>query len=215
MKDQTRAFLSEVDNVKVPDLDDPAGIVRSALDFVDRYVRELAANDRRPNALGSLELRPPAEPLRAGELTRIVQTWTVGDLPMRPGGGLVLTSAAPPAAAAFRLQATDPKGEGYVTVTTSRAGSKLVPAEPWAEWRTFITRSVVAFRLEGAALERGDTVTITYGDSAPAAARLARASLLERSAHSRRQPRLRGPRRSVDTRSGRRSRSSAPPRSSA
>ena len=111
MKDQTRAFLSEVDNVKVPNLDDPAGIVRSASDFVDRYVRELAANEGRPNALGSIELEPPAEPLRAGELTRIVQTWTAGDLPMRPGGGLVLTGGAT-SGRGVQIQATDPKGEG-------------------------------------------------------------------------------------------------------
>jgi hypothetical protein len=165
MKDETRAFLSEVDNVKVPNIDDPVGIVRSASDFVDRYVRELAANEGRANALGSIELEPPAQPLRAGELTRIVQTWTVGDLPMQPGGGLVLTGGAT-SGRGIRIQSSDPKGEGWVTVTTSKSGAKLVPAAPWAEWRTFITRSVLAFRLEGAPLERGDTVTITYGDGA-------------------------------------------------
>ncbi len=164
MKDQARAFLSEIDNVKVPDLDDPPGIVRSATEFVDRYVRELAVNERQPNALGSLELRPPAEPLRAGELTRMVQTWTVGELSMRPGGGLVLSGGAS-SGRGIQLQTSDPKGEGYVSVTTSSPQARLLPAAPWAEWRSYITRSVVAFRLESAALDRGDVVTITYGDT--------------------------------------------------
>ena len=46
MKDQTRAFLAEVNNVKVPNIDDPAEHRSLGLAvFVDRYVRELAANE--------------------------------------------------------------------------------------------------------------------------------------------------------------------------
>jgi hypothetical protein len=56
-------------------------------------------------------------------------------------------------------------GSGVPSVA-SRPGARLVPAEPWAEWRSFITRGVLAYRLEGSALERGDVVTITYGDGA-------------------------------------------------
>jgi Protein of unknown function (DUF3604) len=162
-KTETKAFLSEVEGVVFPDFEDPAAVASSASAFVQRYVRELAANDGHPNALGSLRLTPPAEPLRAGALTRVVQTWTVGDLPMRPGGGLVLTGAIT-SGRGITLQTGDAKAEGYVTAISSRAGARLVPSQPWAEWRTFITRTVVAFRLEGAPLEPGDTVTIAYGD---------------------------------------------------
>jgi hypothetical protein len=164
MRDQVRAFLSEVDNVEVPDFDDRDGIVRSASEFVDRYVRELSASDRRPNALGSIELQAPVEPLRAGTLRQIVQIWTVGELTMRPGGGLILSSGGT-SGRGVQLQAEASEREGYVTVVTTRPGARLTAVEPWADWRTYITRGVLAFRLEGAALERGDRVTITYGDT--------------------------------------------------
>ena len=45
-------------------------------------------------------------------------------------------------------------------------GLKFVPSEPWGtDWGVFPVRPVAAFRLEGAALTTGDTITVTYGDT--------------------------------------------------
>jgi hypothetical protein len=126
--------------------------------MISRYAHELALLDREPDALGRLALAP-ADPLRAAELATLVQTWTVGSKPMAAGGGLVLVVPA-----GVALQSDDPAGEGFLAVRASRPGSRLVAADPWGEWTSFIIRQTLQYRLEGETLEPGDTVTITYGD---------------------------------------------------
>jgi hypothetical protein len=137
-----------------------AAVLSTANTLVDRTARELSAKAGDPAALGVLALSEPG-PFRAGQRVTLAQTYTVGEVPMRVGGGVVLTSGR-----GAQLQTADPAAEGFVSVATSRAGARLVPNAPWGEWTSFIHREVVAFRLEGQELRRGDVVTITYGDGA-------------------------------------------------
>ena len=126
--------------------------------FVEQFTREFQIKDELPTALGQLELSSQG-PYRAGEFITIRETYTVGDMPMAVGGGIVVGQGR-----GGGLQTDDPGSSGYVTVTTSNPNSALAPASPWGRWVTFETRSVVAFQLSGGDLRKGDTVTLTFGD---------------------------------------------------
>ena len=126
--------------------------------FVEQFTREFQIKDETPTALGPLELSSQG-PHRAGEFITIRETYTVGDMPMAVGGGIAVGQGR-----AGGLQTDDPAAAGYVTATTSNPDAVLEAAEPWGRWVTFETRSTIAFRLSGAELRKGDTMTLTFGD---------------------------------------------------
>lgn len=126
--------------------------------FVEQFTREFQIKDETPAALGPLELSSRG-PHRAGEFITIRETYTVGDMPMAVGGGIAVGQGR---GAGF--QTNDPAAAAYVTATTSNPDAVLAAAEPWGRWITFETRSTIAFRLSGAELRKGDTVTLTFGD---------------------------------------------------
>jgi hypothetical protein len=127
-------------------------------DFIARSVRELAIKDDSPHAVGPLALAPEG-PFIAGDFETVTLTYTVGEMPMRAGGGVVLARSW-----GVSPQTTDPAADSYVTVRCSRPDSRLEAAEPWGTWRTYLFSREIAFRLSGAPLTSGDTVTITVGD---------------------------------------------------
>ena len=57
--------------------------------IVDGYVREFTLKDETPDALGELRIDPPG-PLAAGSRATLRVTFTVGSLPMQPGGALLI-----------------------------------------------------------------------------------------------------------------------------
>jgi hypothetical protein len=126
--------------------------------FIDRYTREFQLKDEHEQPLGTLQLSQSG-PFVAGQWVTIDQTWTVGELPMQPGGGIILTVSR-----TARIQGRDPTGDHYVTVHSSNPEARLMLARPWGQWNSFITRRTLAFRLEGAPLQKGDQVVVTYGD---------------------------------------------------
>ena len=125
--------------------------------FIAQYTREFQIKDENPQAVGQLTLSSNG-PFRAGEFVTVSETYTVGDMPMAVGGGIAVGRGRP------SVQAERPAQAGYVTVRTSNPDARFTASEPWGRWVTFETRSTVAFRLSGAPLSRGDTVTITFGD---------------------------------------------------
>jgi hypothetical protein len=131
---------------------------------LDSYVRQLALRARHDRPFGSLRIEAPeASAVLSYQVLRVV--WTVGDLPMAPGG---LVLPARHFMATFGAwQRDDPRGDGYLTIAASRAGARFAAAEAPMFGAHGGFRGAVpvpAYRLEGAALEPGDTVTITYGD---------------------------------------------------
>ena len=126
--------------------------------FVEQFTREFQIKDEQPMALGQLELSSQG-PHRAGEFVTVRETYTVGDMPMAVGGGIAVGQGR-----GGGLQTDDPAAAAYVTVTTSNPDVVLAPAKPWGRWISFETRSVVAFRLSGGELRKGDTLTLTFGD---------------------------------------------------
>lgn len=131
----------------------------AAGNFIRRYTAEFRTLEEIPDAAGSLKLSK-AGPFRAGDYLTIEQTFTLGGKPMEPGGGLILTlgrGASP--------QMSNPAGDDFITVRASRPGASFSPAPSWGQFTSFITRDTLNLRLSGARLEKGDTVTITYGDT--------------------------------------------------
>ena len=136
--------------------------VATVPEFIRRYAREFQIKDEQPDALGSLTLTPSG-PFRAGETVTLTQIYTVGAMPMAAGGGIVLRKSGRRSAS---LQTDDPAQANYVTVRSSNPQARFTPSEPWGEWLSFLIRtSNLPFRLSGAQLAEGDTVTITYGDT--------------------------------------------------
>lgn len=132
--------------------------LRAISPFIEQYAREFQVKDEIPGALGQLKLSSNG-PFHAGEHVTLTQTYTVGEMPMAVGGGIILGLGR-----SARLQTRNPARQGYVSVRTSNPNARLAEAEPWGRWTDFMTRRVIAYRLSGAPLEKGDTVTIVYGD---------------------------------------------------
>ncbi len=139
-------------------------IPEDALGEIDRYVRELAIKDADPDAIGPLAVSP-AGPLPAASLATIEQTYTVGTLAMKEGGTVLIARQLN--ADQGRMQHRDPKAENYVSIRSSRAGARWEATEvPLAGMHGGFRAAepMPAFRLSGAALVEGDTLTIVYGD---------------------------------------------------
>ena len=152
--------------------------VATVPEFIRRYAREFQIKDEQPDALGSLTLTPSG-PFRAGETVTLTQIYTVGAMPMAAGGGIVLRKSGRRSAS---LQTDDPAQANYVTVRSSNPQARFTPSEPWGEWLSFLIRtSNLPFRLSGAQLAEGDTVTITYGDTSGGGPGPEAAGVLERS----------------------------------
>ena len=136
----------------------PVTPVEAVSAFVERYTREFQIKDEMPGAMGELRLSQTG-PFRAGEHVTVSLVYEVGDLPMATGGGIVIGRSRSAA-----HQGTAPGAANYVTVKTSRSDAVFRVGEPWGRWITFETRGGLSYRLTGAQLEKGDTVTITFGD---------------------------------------------------
>lgn len=133
---------------------------------IDRYVRELQVRDEYPEAIGELD-SDASKPFEAGSYQTIRQTYTVGRMPMVPGGGILVAkhflADHPP------FQTDDPAADNYVSVQSSNPNARFkVDATPLSGMHGgfFIPADALVFRLVGPTLQSGDTVTITYGDKA-------------------------------------------------
>ncbi|MDE0348437.1 MAG: DUF3604 domain-containing protein, partial [Gammaproteobacteria bacterium] len=131
---------------------------------VDALVREYQLRDEEPEALGSLAA--DTGPFVAGSLATITQTWTAGSRGIARGGGIWVARHFNTVYGAF--QTDNPAGEDYVTVATSDAdvvfeADTIMASGPHGGFRT--PEPAVAFRVSEGALDPGETVTVTYGDT--------------------------------------------------
>jgi hypothetical protein len=130
----------------------------------DRYVEELTVKDERPDSLGTIAFASP-EPVTAGTWTTIEQVWTVGSMPIRPGAGVQV--GRQPMTDHGLAQNRDPARENFVSIRCSRPGASFVRTEPAAGQSrgSRRARATLVFELQGATLQPGDTVTVTFGDT--------------------------------------------------
>ena len=105
------------------------------------------------------------EPLEVDSWVTLEQTYTVGSAPIAVGGGIV--AGRQWLSDVNDFQNVDPAKDNYLTATTSRAGTRLVPSMmgltgPHGGHRG--AKPTPAFKVEGEPLQPGDTITIVYGD---------------------------------------------------
>ncbi len=131
------------------------------LKLTDDYLRELQVKDEKPAALGSLRLVPDA-PVESGSWIEIEQTFTVGEMPIQLGGGVLVGSQL--GIDQGGLQTEDPAADNYFSIRVSREATRLEAFDFPPRRLGTATRVHAAYRVAGAALEQGDMITVTYGD---------------------------------------------------
>lgn len=138
----------------------------NAFASVDRYVKTLAALEKNPGLCGTMVAKLPG-PLTVDSYVEFQQIYTVGDADVLPGGGLILPNHF--YFASEELQATDPKADNYVSLSSANATLRFeIDSYPIAGM--FSSRlgvgeaSRVFFRVTAGRLTKGDTLTVTYGD---------------------------------------------------
>lgn len=143
----------------------PRGLAaRRASADIDRLVREFALRDE-PGALGELAAESFG-PFEASGHATLRQTWTAGTRGVSPGGGFWVARHFNANFGPF--QTDDPTGEGYITIATSDSDAvftvdEIMASGPHGGFRA--PQPAIVFRLTDGALDPGETVTITYGDT--------------------------------------------------
>ena len=130
---------------------------------VDNYVRHLALLDEEPRAFGRVSVEPASVEADTWQTIRV--EWRVGRAGVAEGGALMVARGR--AGGYGHIQADDPAGENYVSVTSSRKRVRFERAGEAPAWGPSIIASgqeFPVFRVRGGALKRGDTVTVAYGD---------------------------------------------------
>jgi len=132
---------------------------------VDRFVRELQVREERPDAIGTLT-NDATEPFPAGSWQTVRQTYTVGEMGMATGGGIMVAKHFMSDHGPF--QRDDPAGDNYVTIACSNPEARFAntTAPRIGMHGGFLAGALptMVFQLEEPALTEGDTITITYGD---------------------------------------------------
>ncbi|HYL38013.1 MAG TPA: DUF3604 domain-containing protein [Bryobacteraceae bacterium] len=144
----------------------PAGPanVRALISNVDALIYEFRIKDENPKAIPTVGA-PRTGPFPASTYQTFEEIITIGDMPMSPGGRIMLarmlqSDAGPP-------QNHDPAARNYVTLRCSNPRARFVPADvAWSGMHGGFRGEAQnsGFRLEGETLRSGDTITLTYGD---------------------------------------------------
>lgn len=135
------------------------------LPAINHYVRELQIKEETPSAIGTVTASASG-PWHVRSYVTFEQTYTVGDMPMKPGGGVLVAWELVARLASY--QRDDPSAMNYISIRCSN---------PDAEWEEgteqvlgmhgniFGAVGMPSYVLKGATLRKGDTITITYGDT--------------------------------------------------
>ena len=132
---------------------------------LENTIRELAILDDDPGALGTLSA--DAGPYEVRSYATIRQTYTVGTRDILPGGGFVVSRHF--MANFGRFQTEDPAADNYISIASSNpdvrfSRSSVSQRGMHGGFRRAI--DTLTFRVASGRLTQGDTVTITYGDTA-------------------------------------------------
>ena len=101
-------------------------LTRATYSLIDTWIRELVIKDEQPDAIGAVALTP-AGPLVAGSWHTIEQTYTVGRMPMLPGGGILVAKQFLSDHGA--LQRDDPQADNYLAIRCSKPDARFVADE--------------------------------------------------------------------------------------
>ena len=132
---------------------------------IDRYTRELTVKEMGLNGIGTI-VNDFQAAFPAGSWQTVRQVYTVGDMDMAAGGGIL-------AAKHFLsdqglLQHRDPTGDNYVAMACSNPDARFIkttaPMNGIHGGGYAGGIPSLFFKLEAGALKKGDTITLTYGD---------------------------------------------------
>jgi hypothetical protein len=157
---------------------EPGMTVGRVTGFITQMIREFQIKDEAPGAIGAVTLVDTG-PFMAGDFVTIEEVYTVGEMPITPGGGVTVAQPTrwtqrPPVITELikadlrddlHLQADDPEADNHVTIRTSNPGARFKKVTPDATWKNFNTLPFVFFELEGVPLEPGDEIIVTFGDT--------------------------------------------------
>jgi hypothetical protein len=137
---------------------------KQILPTIDALVRELHVKDEDPHAVGTLSLAS-SEPLVSQSWATIELSYEVGSMPMVSDGGLLLGRQL--MSDLGGAQHEDPAADNYVSVRCSNPDAVFEPSfVPLSGMHGGFkgVRQMPAFKLQGATLQPGDVITVTYGD---------------------------------------------------
>jgi len=128
-----------------------------------RFVRELQIREEQPGAIGTLTSNAK-EPYPAGSWQTLIQTYTVGDMGVPVGGGILI--AKHDFANHGGLQRNNPAGDNYLSVACSNPKVQLenATAPLFGMHGGYGGKPLMVFKVARGTLAKGDTITITYGD---------------------------------------------------
>ena len=133
---------------------------------LDHFIRELQVKDEFPDSLDQLQLSLRG-PVLARSWQSFTLTYTVGKLGMAEGGQIALGKDS--FADHGRLQADNPAADNYVSIRSSNPSARFarqsIP-ERADRVEALTVQPQLIFRLEGTALEAGETIHVVYGDRA-------------------------------------------------
>jgi len=97
---------------------DPASVqtTRRYAKTIDSYVRQLQIYDERPDAIGPLDCEDTG-PFLADSYQTIRQTYTIGSMPLQPGGGFLVARHF--MSDHGRVQTANPAADNFITISSS------------------------------------------------------------------------------------------------
>jgi hypothetical protein len=134
------------------------------LPSINGFVRELQIKEEEPGAIGAVTASASG-PWPVRSLVSFEQTYTLGDLPMQPGGGVMVASEI--VARMDPFQREDAKAKNFISIRCSNPAAQWEPSTEQIlgmHGSIFGARGVPSYQLKGATLKKGDTITIVYGD---------------------------------------------------
>ena len=142
--------------------DDP--VAPDMIRALDAAIDEFTFLDEHPNAIGPLQADPG--PFIAGTEATITQTYTVGDMEIQTGGGILVARHFMANFGAW--QAADPTQPNFISIKSSNPRVSFVATSTprsgmHGGFRN--TRPTLVFKVASGTLLKGDTVTLTYGDT--------------------------------------------------
>ena len=157
-------LTARVYNLLTVDLDRPVRL--SDLVEFDRYVRLLTICEEQPDAFGTTTT-DAQKPFEAGSYQTIRITYIVGEMPIEPGGGIMVAQHFLSNQGVLQH---DQPGDNYISIQSSNPKAHFEKTSyplrglPYGGFRSI--KGHPLFKLSGAKLVKGDTVTLTYGDHA-------------------------------------------------
>jgi hypothetical protein len=131
----------------------------------DKFIEELAVKDGKPDVMGTIEFESTM-PVVVGSWQTFEQTWTVGSMPMQPGGAVLLGRQLQANQGLYQFD--NPEADHYVSIRSSNSDAvfeKTTVPLRGLHGGFRASAEMPAFRLQGTTLEPGDTLTVTIGDT--------------------------------------------------